>query len=492
MGLTTLPMPKDDTSYDWTGTRLGNSKTCEAQAFCFVFGIVCMFGYNAMLCVYYACIIGLKMKEKVIKKYVEPIFHIAPILVGLLWSVPHLFSHSYQPSGWDAWCSVRGKNADLRASIRTTILFTLIVLSTLVLSSFILIIWRVVHTERLLNPLIYKNGRKRKLQRRSNFLNQTKEAHKNTKVILTQAFAYILVFLITLIAPLLRSLISHEGAWIIHLQIVLMPLQGFFNILIFIYHKVYNYRRIHHDVSICSVLHLLFKGSLEERLFFSRISLLQYDEHMKEVEIEIIDEENVERAILFTGEDGDLSLSLDDDNKSGMIDPEGRSTENGHENGHANAQPPSITSRGGLSGFSSTLLKPMSNTSSGSNYDRNHDDNTSSLFHDNDESRKEITNNNHSQKTLTSRLRPSNEQSTPHPSPSSLVRDDFNDSDGGDLSFASPSRSTQVSFHGIISNDADVDADVDRDGADHFNINQNESVSKGWWFSRISNEEDKE
>ena len=30
----------------------------------------------------------------------------------------------------------------------------------------------------------------------------------------------------------------------LRLQIVLMPLQGLFNALIFIYHKIYNYRRM--------------------------------------------------------------------------------------------------------------------------------------------------------------------------------------------------------------------------------------------------------
>ena len=52
--LASLPMPTefpDDDWYDtWDGTRLGNTRTCEAQGFFSTFGLVTMFAYNSMLC----------------------------------------------------------------------------------------------------------------------------------------------------------------------------------------------------------------------------------------------------------------------------------------------------------------------------------------------------------------------------------------------------------------------------------------------------------
>ena len=55
MGLTTLPMPRDDpvvNSYGFNGTRLGNFGTCTAQGFIWVLGSYAVFGYNF----FYLCI----------------------------------------------------------------------------------------------------------------------------------------------------------------------------------------------------------------------------------------------------------------------------------------------------------------------------------------------------------------------------------------------------------------------------------------------------
>jgi len=75
-------------------------------------------------------------------------------------------------------------------------------------------------------------------------------------------------------------------------------LQGFFNLLIFVSHKIYNYRRVHQDVSRCEVLWLLFRGSPTEPVILSRISIVQWHkrEEVEYVDIEVDDDEhNVEQ-----------------------------------------------------------------------------------------------------------------------------------------------------------------------------------------------------
>ena len=68
LALTTLPMPATMTGYNGAempfveflprvGSKalaFGNTQSCNAQGFCTTFGIATMFGYNVMLCVYYA------------------------------------------------------------------------------------------------------------------------------------------------------------------------------------------------------------------------------------------------------------------------------------------------------------------------------------------------------------------------------------------------------------------------------------------------------
>ena len=121
MALSTLLMPKSwpPEEYppevvigfkNWNtppGMRLGNIHTCEMQGFMWLFGTVAMFSYNANLCVYYACSIALKMKDKTIRRKVEPFFHVIAMLVALGVSIQPLIMKSYNPSDWEAWCTVR-------------------------------------------------------------------------------------------------------------------------------------------------------------------------------------------------------------------------------------------------------------------------------------------------------------------------------------------------------------------------------------------------
>merc|ERR1712113_772204 len=58
----------------------------------------------------------------------------------------------------------------------------------------------------------------------------------------------------------------------------MVPLQGFFNFLIFVSHKIYNYRRVHGDVTRCSVMKLLFQGDAEEPILFSNMSIVEYNQ----------------------------------------------------------------------------------------------------------------------------------------------------------------------------------------------------------------------
>jgi hypothetical protein len=115
IALSTLPMPsympqEEDFEYRWTGTRLGNEYTCNVQGFFQSFGILCMFTYNAMLCVYYACAIAFAMQEQNIKKRVEPLLHIIPLVAGLVPAVIFIFTEMYNPQIGNSlpqasWCT---------------------------------------------------------------------------------------------------------------------------------------------------------------------------------------------------------------------------------------------------------------------------------------------------------------------------------------------------------------------------------------------------
>jgi hypothetical protein len=140
---------------------------------------------------------------------------------------------------------------------------------------------------------------------------------RNTRVVVIQAIAYFISFLITLSTPILRSLPvfkefkSENELIIVRLQIVLMPLQGLFNALIFIYHKIYNYRRIHPDVSRCHVLKLVFSGKADDEVLFSRISMIS-ENGDDSIDINIHNERN-EDILLFMDRSGRLEYKQEED-----------------------------------------------------------------------------------------------------------------------------------------------------------------------------------
>ena len=426
MGLSTLPMPRGSSEelgfdYDWVGTRLGNIYTCRAQGFFFVLGITAMFTYTCSLCLYYTLAIAFRMKEERITKYWEPFFHGVPLLLGLASSIPPLVTGMINPTGMEAWCTIAGKGIQDFNKLHLAVLIILLSLLSFIFLNFSFIIWRVGKTERALKRAIQEidhNLRKndpqhRQLQRvgqlRNNHAQQNAiTSMQNTRVVFIQALAYFLSFLITLSMPILRNLPVekfHNNRIILRIQLILMPLQGLFNALIFIYHKIHNYRRIHPDASRCHVLRLVFFGKADDHVLFSRISMISVNGD-NSIDINIHNERNEDDHFhipinereeefasfgeeVFVDEDedeesrNDLSgfSSLPSIGLSSQIEKEDPNCTHGDLNG-ANREgrfpPLSLKSADDLSGFSSHLsearndnIVTVSVTSPGFNIHRN-------------------------------------------------------------------------------------------------------------------------
>ncbi len=282
MALSTLPMPTEYYPHSFAGTILGNDATCAAQAFFVTWGGTSMFAYNVALVMYYAAVIAFQMKEKDIKRKLEPTLHIlAAVVFGILPSTVFLFLGFYGRSGWEAWCSVHFKNGSI--IINTMFAITFSVLFGIIITCFVLIIRKVYIQERILNATT-TTFREREIKRRSvrvtareEQLQTSRNAHENSKAITIQAFGYLSALLCTLSMPLLRIVIGGESSdWTHRGQVVLIPLQGMFNFVIFTCHKIYNYRRVHPDARRLDVLKKLLYGpdKIDDEVLFSRISMI--------------------------------------------------------------------------------------------------------------------------------------------------------------------------------------------------------------------------
>jgi hypothetical protein len=317
MALTSLPMPsympkEEIFGYRWAGTRLGNTYTCNAQGFFAFFGMGCMFNYNAMLCLYYACAIAFTMRERNIKKYVEPILHGLPVLAGLSFSIPPLFYEMYNPGiSTYAWCGpvpypnecgiyesvqcIRG-NSKYLMTFRIMIAVVILYVFCIIAFSLGMVIWKVIQTDHMINYLskFYRD-------RGREDMTKVLEKHRNSKAVLVQACSYITAFLLGVTPPLLLSVgaVDTSGKTQVttvdqfeKITLIFLPLQGFFNFIIFVSFKVYNYRRVHPDVSIGRVIKLLFCTSSHEPLFISRISFVKKNEEDSNEFLEDFEERN--------------------------------------------------------------------------------------------------------------------------------------------------------------------------------------------------------
>jgi len=105
-----------------------------------------------------------------------------------------------------------------------------------------------------------------------------------TRVVLCQALMYIAAFFLTWIFTVI-SFGPAQNNWTIQiLKVTFQPLQGFFNALIFIYHKVYNLRCTNQSLSILQSLFIvIFYPSEVPDLLMSRMELV--DENIMNINV---------------------------------------------------------------------------------------------------------------------------------------------------------------------------------------------------------------
>jgi len=101
--------------------------------------------------------------------------------------------------------------------------------------------------------------------------------HQFAKAIYIQALAYVFACLICQGSVLMATVRMRVGFndWLKIYHLVFFPLQGFFNLLIFLGHKVYNIRRIDSDISIVKAIGRVFQDRTEPLFIFTQISLVK-------------------------------------------------------------------------------------------------------------------------------------------------------------------------------------------------------------------------
>jgi len=102
--------------------------------------------------------------------------------------------------------------------------------------------------------------------------------HQFAKAIYIQALAYVCACLICQSSILIATVRTRVGKndWLKIYHLISYPLQGFFNLVIFVGHKVYNIRRINPDISIVKAIGRVFQDRNEPLFIFTQMSLVQH------------------------------------------------------------------------------------------------------------------------------------------------------------------------------------------------------------------------
>jgi hypothetical protein len=285
IALTTIPMPKD-VIYPFEMPSYGNIATCEAQGLVSMMGNAFVFCMNGILNIYYLCTLRYNMTEKTFRCYLEiPIFIVSLAISITIPSTALLNQELLNPSPTASSCvpntyplnctkadnpecrggGGRGAFAPLFYCTITLGFFTLMITMVLIVHSF------------------YRNARslRKALQNKPSQEVDAKyealiRAQETSSIVGRQALMYIAAFLLTWIFGFAEFAGNDYTELLSVLKMIFQPLQGFFNLIIFVYHKVQTLRRADDDLTVAEALEIvfLFPSRMEDRATVSNLNMV--------------------------------------------------------------------------------------------------------------------------------------------------------------------------------------------------------------------------
>ena len=164
----------------------------------------------------------------------------------------------------------------LRVAVMATATFTLLVTMTLIVHSF-------YRNERKLRKAV----KDKQIQEDDEEFQALLYAQKMYGDITRQALLYIAAFVITWIFGFIEFLwqtevieLTERGAEaLVYLRIIFQPLQGLFNLMIFVYHKVHTLRNADESLTLSEAFAkiFLFAGDMEDQAVFSNLNMVVDD-----------------------------------------------------------------------------------------------------------------------------------------------------------------------------------------------------------------------
>ena len=255
MAITIIPMPKD-VKYGFAGVSYGTFNSCEAQAFLLLLGSGYLVFSNMFLNIYYVCTIRYEITEETFRKIIEPIALLVFTCISMVLPIQFSQLKYLNPVPYEIWCCVgpypydcngkdipclRGEpySASLDRFFTYFILFWLGGLLLVTLFSMVMVILT-FRNHDIASKLVLKQ-KQIQWAEGSNVLEFALVQRSRTKTITKQALLYILAAFATW--SFLIVSFFYEPTWVAIAKQIFQPSQGFFNALIFIFHKIDDLKR---------------------------------------------------------------------------------------------------------------------------------------------------------------------------------------------------------------------------------------------------------
>ena len=297
IALTTLLMPKD-VIYPFALASYGNVATCEAQGLVYIIGNAACFCMNGVLNIYYLCSLRFNMPEKTFRCYLEIPLYIVTLLMSIGVPCARLINKQLlNPSPTDPYCvpnsypagCTKEENPDCRGGFGGRDAFLTGYLFILSIATFTLFV-----TMTLIIHSFYRNERKlqkavkdKQIQEEDEAFQALLYAQKTSGIITRQALLYIAAFVITWIFGFLEALSEKEvieltdrGARTLStFRVCFQHLQGFFNLIIFIYHKACILLTSDEDMTLAEAINEIFlkPGQMEDSVQIHNLDVVLED-----------------------------------------------------------------------------------------------------------------------------------------------------------------------------------------------------------------------
>jgi hypothetical protein len=263
IALGTIMMPSDNI-YPFAGPMLGNKVTCQIQGWFTTFGFAGTTASNACLSWYFVCKIAFKLDANFISKRIEPLIYLYVMSLALFIPSFYLSKDLLNPNSSDSFCTIvpYPESCDQSAGFEWSncdwgdrdehdlyryiyiAAYHIFVQFLLIVVGMSIIFWTVHRNSKEIRQLNIVDEASTEEDIANSQLAVLKDL-RFSRVLIFQALMYIGAYILTWSLNCISAQFGIASFGLDAANYVLFPIQGFWNLLIFLYDKSYLIRQ--HD-----------------------------------------------------------------------------------------------------------------------------------------------------------------------------------------------------------------------------------------------------